>query len=235
MGLQYRNERLACRSRSLDPLTRTQKGLFLFGTVLLPYFNQKLEATASEERWQAALPDNHWRNRLLWFIRLLGKCQLVLQTAVLFHFCLGSGKYRSLIELLVGARLVPRHRHGARGAMPFDFLNQQIIFHGVAEFSRWALPAYMSIRAGLGGVVKSLSSHSNSSISQVVTPVDGEINQEECCICRESVVMPFRASCGHVGCYVCLKGATKEDVYARCTHCGSLIGVIRRHEPWSEQ
>ena len=41
-------------------------------------------------------------------------------------------RYRTVAERLVGARLVPQHRLGGRGSMPFDFLSQQLVFSGIA-------------------------------------------------------------------------------------------------------
>jgi len=229
MGLQYRNEGAATGSRAMDALSAKQKTLLGAATVLLPYLTSRVEAEAVEHQW-STLGDHSWRLRLLRMMRRLGKLWTVLSTLHLLHFCLMDGKYRSVAERLVGARLVPQHRLGGRGSMPFDFLSQQLVFSGIAEFCRWVVPVWGWWRDQLVSTAGRLNAWSEGN-GPVVDSTDAESIawEHHCSICEISPPgIPFRASCGHVGCYVCLQAVVMQDAHSKCSRCNSAVSPISR-------
>lgn len=235
MGLTYRNERAnsAKHSRSMMPLSTAQRLLMCIGSVLLPYFLRRVELRATEHEWSARHSAESWRMRLIHGMRQLSKVYTVLSTLNLMAFLLLDGKYRSPIELLLGTRLVPQQRHGARGSMPFDFLNQQLIFHGITEFVRWAVPVVSSGQATLSQVWHRLVQYSESSGGRAVNvdTLDPSSWSQSCSVCEASPpVMGFISSCGHIGCYVCLKTALMTDPNPRCSRCNAPLGNMKRFE-----
>eukprot|EP00658_Telonema_sp_P-2_P063581 TRINITY_DN5232_c0_g1_i9.p1 TRINITY_DN5232_c0_g1~~TRINITY_DN5232_c0_g1_i9.p1 ORF type:complete len:238 (-),score=17.22 TRINITY_DN5232_c0_g1_i9:447-1160(-) len=233
MGLQFRDERSAKTSRGMLPLSLAQKILFFLVTVLLPYGQRRIEATAIENNWSAE--QDSWRVKLHNVLKRYAHVYKVISAFQLVHFMLFGSKYRSIVELLIRARLVPARRHAARAGMPFDFLNQQLVFSGLTEFTRWLVPVLSQAQAGVISLGQSLLHQIQFSSSAAEKPeqdLDSSLN--ECSVCNASPsVMGFAGKCGHVGCYVCLKAALVDDPYAKCNRCGLALTALRRHEPWA--
>merc|ERR1711865_239689 len=129
------------------------------------------------------------------------------------------------------ARLVPQHRLGARGSMPFDFLSQQLVFSGLVEFCRWAVPVWRRWRDQVSSTtsrfeawtLRAENAHFEESDSQ------SAVWEHVCSVCEASPpIIPFEACCGHVGCYVCLQAAAIQDSQAKCPRCAKLILPIAR-------
>eukprot|EP00656_Telonema_subtile_P043120 TRINITY_DN4951_c0_g2_i1.p1 TRINITY_DN4951_c0_g2~~TRINITY_DN4951_c0_g2_i1.p1 ORF type:complete len:264 (-),score=39.60 TRINITY_DN4951_c0_g2_i1:443-1234(-) len=235
MGLQYRNELAAKGSRSMGVLSRLQKVLFAIATVLLPYLSRRFDAAATENSWATRYGDTSWRMRLVRLLRRCSELHKLVSSLHLLSFMLLDGRYRSPIEQLVGARLVPAQRHGARGSMPFDFLNQQLVFNGLTEFTRWAVPVFSAAQSKMLALGNSLVHHMQPSAAHTPSVASDPASwAHDCSVCDASpAVMGFAGSCGHVGCYVCLRAAVMDDPHARCSRCGVALSTLRRYEPWS--
>lgn len=229
MGLRYRNERAAKSSRSMFSLSLVQKFGLGFGLVLLPYISERLESVSGEDQ---ALGGPSWKTWIVMLFRRAEKIYKMLCAMHLVAFILLDNKYRSLLELLVGARLVPADRHAARTGMPFDFLNQQLVFNGLAEFTRWAVSRLPRVQSVLQTMWRSVLHQIQPSARAAPVEISpSEAN--ECSVCHASPpLIGFAGQCGHVGCYVCLSIALMEDPHASCPRCGVALGKIQRYEPW---
>ena len=124
-------------------------------------------------------------------------------------------RYRSVAERLVGARLVPQHRLGGRGSMPFDFLSQQLVFSGIAvphaytcmsscrdalpqEFCRWVVPVWGWWRDQLVSTAGRLNAWSEGN-GPVVDSTDAESIawEHHCSICEISPPVRCHSLAGH--------------------------------------
>eukprot|EP00656_Telonema_subtile_P043118 TRINITY_DN4951_c0_g1_i1.p1 TRINITY_DN4951_c0_g1~~TRINITY_DN4951_c0_g1_i1.p1 ORF type:complete len:290 (+),score=22.51 TRINITY_DN4951_c0_g1_i1:413-1282(+) len=261
MGLQYRNELAgapSCCCLSLYPLQRKVRGpwacflgskkscsrlpLFCFRTCLAASMQQRPKIVGPPG---TGIPVGgcdlfvccgcSHRVCASLVCRRCSELHKLVSSLHLLSFMLLDGRYRSPIEQLVGARLVPAQRHGARGSMPFDFLNQQLVFNGLTEFTRWAVPVFSAAQSKMLALGNSLVHHMQPSAAHTPSVASDPASwAHDCSVCDASpAVMGFAGSCGHVGCYVCLRAAVMDDPHARCSRCGVALSTLRRYEPWS--
>ncbi|KAG2494254.1 hypothetical protein HYH03_007609 [Edaphochlamys debaryana] len=143
LNLRYRNEwavdkELAGRTGVGGPgLTRAQRLGLGLGSVVLPYAWTRLCRTAEAGEWADA-GEGSWRRRAWGAMR---RAETALQVAALANswVFLVRGDYRSLLERLVGARLVWRQAAMTR-IISFEYLNRQLVWQQLSEALLALLP-----------------------------------------------------------------------------------------------
>lgn len=110
-------------------LSRRQRGLYCLGAVVLRYAWARLGHHAAAQHWGDASggsSDGGWRRRG-W--ALMRRAESAYRLAALANFLafLRSGRYRSLLERLLQARLVYQQPSAAR-AVSFEYLNRQLVW-----------------------------------------------------------------------------------------------------------
>ncbi|KAK0558749.1 peroxisome assembly protein (Peroxin-2) [Tilletia horrida] len=140
-NLKYRNEwahRGGLQSTSRDiPLSTLQLSLYPLLTILLPWAHTRAERSMTSHSF-SDMPSNDPR-RLLW--AGLDRAQKVWAAAALLNFAifLGDGKYRTLVDRVLGMRLTYARRAMNRN-VSFEFLNRQLVWHAFTEFLLFLLP-----------------------------------------------------------------------------------------------
>ncbi|KAJ2452033.1 peroxisome assembly protein (Peroxin-2) [Coemansia sp. RSA 2336] len=203
-----------------------------------PYAWAKLLGYMSLNGWADA-PLSSLQNRV-W--RLLQRIERAAKIAAVVNFAafLSMGQYRSLIERILGLRLVNARPQLAH-SVSFEFLNRQLVWHAFTEFVMFAMPLInpSKARAWLVRNVRGLL--------RLPTRVDPEIKalpEDVCAVCfvqakkaaAEAVepvddsniaVNPYETNCGHRYCYVCI--STKmlaEADECLCLRCGVKVNSI---------
>ncbi|KAJ2747957.1 peroxisome assembly protein (Peroxin-2) [Coemansia sp. BCRC 34301] len=250
--------RRATYGQSLQNLTYDLGGqrdalrrLRMFGALSIggTYAWSKLTNYMSMNGWADA-PQSSMR-RKLW--RALDQLERVTRVATLLNFLafVATGQYKTLIERLLGLRLVyarPQITH----SVSFEFLNRQLVWHAFTEFVMFALPlvnpararrwAVRNARAVLGlppatidPAVAALPEHicamcyTTEAASTSLSPdsgADAFDDPVEACV----AVNPYAAKCGHRYCYMCVKTRMMaEGSECTCLRCGQRIDHIWQH------
>ncbi|KAE8225392.1 hypothetical protein CF319_g1844 [Tilletia indica] len=140
-NLKYRNEwahRGGLQSTSRDiSLSSLQLILYPFLTILLPWVHTRAERSMISHSF-SDMPANDPR-RIIW--AGLDRAQKLWSAAALINFAafLGDGKYRTLVDRILGMRLIYARRAMNRN-VSFEFLNRQLVWHAFTEFLLFLLP-----------------------------------------------------------------------------------------------
>lgn len=210
----------------------------------------RLTGLASRAGWPEAPPGT--LRRSLW--RLLGWLEAAAKLASLGNLVvfLYEGRYRSLLERLLGARLVYRQASQVR-AITFEYLHRQLVLQ---ELSRLALlllpmlhparvartarellllarerlwpPAGQQTRLGQGDSAPAASGVAAPAQAQPLPPP----RSGKCAFCGAvDILNPFAAvPCGHRFCYYCLRANVEADPRYRCPECFRVVAAMRREE-----
>ncbi|DBA79327.1 hypothetical protein WJX79_000617 [Trebouxia sp. C0005] len=118
-------------------LSTWQRGLWGLGTVLMQYAWSRLDQVAAAQHWGDF--DSSPGVQRAW--KVLRSCETALNLASLLNFLvfLQQGKYRSLLERVLRARLVYQRANMAR-AITFEYLNRQLVWHELSELLLFVLP-----------------------------------------------------------------------------------------------
>jgi len=255
MGLKYRNEwgvRDTAPSRGDSPLRPWQKiGYLVFGVgirwgwakvkqmleAVRPALQQRRRAIAyMPQQQQADALERLAQREGTTQMQLLNGCEKaekVFRTLSLVNFLvfLYDGKYCSLLDRLLGARLVYQDRHAPR-SIPFDFMNQQLVFDELTGFVKFMVPyaqalAKTRVASWVLGSKKAVKGSSSG----------GETEGHACTVCGAAEpVMPHMGRCGHAGCYVCLmSGIAAEPGRFSCPRCSTPMGKLRPVQIESQQ
>eukprot|EP00842_Homolaphlyctis_polyrhiza_P000156 jgi/Hompol1/1140/HPOL_001069-RA len=149
-------------------------------------------------------------------------------TLVNFLLFLSNGRYRSLIDRLLGMRVVYAHPTMSR-SISFDFMNRQLVWQAFTEFVVFLL-SYININGLKRSLVK---------IFKLKLKVDenlATLPPHLCAICfsnnksgESTLHIPFASdACGHVFCYYCLKTEMMSDELFACPRCGVRVAGIHR-------
>eukprot|EP00877_Chromochloris_zofingiensis_P014144 jgi/Chrzof1/8984/Cz03g31260.t1 len=268
MNLRYRNERAMSHSMASTSssaaashqgggrtgiegpgLTTAQRVLFGMGDVLVPYSWAKLNRRASQQEWLDRSDDMHgvaaWR-----VIRWLESVYKVGVLANLWVF-LYEGKYRSLLERILGARLVYKQANMSR-LVSFEYMNRQLVWQELSEFLLFLLPLInvARLKQFIMGVFPKLPIISGTSTTgellegwtvakdnsgktgHASSPTDADLQAAgPCPICGiQEILVPFVAlPCRHVFCYYCLRGHTEADREYKCPIDGLKVTAMRRY------
>ncbi|KZV58188.1 peroxisome biogenesis protein 2 [Dorcoceras hygrometricum] len=216
MNLRYRDER-ALESRSKvrtglegPGLTVSQKILYCVATVGGQYIWARLQSFSAFRRWG----DTEQRSlgRRSWFLvqRIEGIYKATSFVNLLIFLL--TGRYRSLIERALRARLVYGSPHMNR-SVSFEYMNRQL------EMLLLLLPLLnsSSVKNFLRPFKKDKSSSS-------------ERDEALCPICQATPTTPFSAlPCQHRYCYYCLRTRCTASSSFRCSRCNELVIAMQRH------
>jgi peroxin-2 len=147
-----------------------------------------------------------------------------------------SGRYRSLLERLVGARLVAA-RPDAPRAVSYEYLNRQLVWAELSELLLSLLPlvdaaaVQRALRAALPrppavGEARAVAggAAADAAADASAAPPLG------CGFCgAREVLLPYAAEpCGHAFCYYCLRAAALDDPGGlACPRCAARVEGMR--------
>jgi peroxin-2 len=152
------------------------------------------------------------------------------------NFCvfLRHGRYPTLLERAVGARLVYERPTMAR-VVDFEYLNQQLAWRELSELVLFTLPYVYStrVRATFGALSARVGGLDASTRADDDAPRRNRVAVQAyrcvACGCREPI-HPFVAEpCGHPYCYYCLRARLVEQpTSCACVKCGTRVAEMRR-------
>ncbi|KAL2462663.1 Peroxisome biogenesis protein 2 [Forsythia ovata] len=222
MNLRYRDERAVevtgkVRTGLEGPgLTIAQKIWYCAATVGGQYIWARLQSFSAFRRWG----DTEQRSlaRRAWFLiqRIEGFYKAA-SFGNLLVFLL-TGRYRSLIERALQARLVYGSPNMNR-AVSFEYMNRQLVWNEFSEMLLLLLPLLnsSSVKNFLRPFSKDKSSNSAG-------------DEALCPICQATPTTPFLAlPCQHRYCYYCLRTRCSGSLSFRCSRCNEPVVAMQRH------
>ncbi|DBB13024.1 TPA: hypothetical protein ACH3X3_005760 [Trebouxia sp. C0006] len=219
-------------------LSRWQRGLWGLGTVLMQYAWSRLDQVAAAQHWGDF--DSSPGVQRAW--RVLRSCETALSLASLLNFLvfLQQGKYRSLLERVLRARLVYQRANMAR-AISFEYLNRQLVWHELSELLLFVLPLisvtwlkrmivnrWPSLRAATAKHLQRASG-----LESQLSGADNKTLPGPCAICAaHEITVPFCAvPCKHTFCYYCLRTNCEADHHFTCPTCSTRVDAMKRWYP----
>ncbi|GLI64871.1 hypothetical protein VaNZ11_008258, partial [Volvox africanus] len=240
LNLRYRNEyAVAARAKELvGPLGVGGPGLSLpqrivlgLGTAVLPYAWSRLCRAAHEGDWEE--PEaGAWR-RVAWRGMRWCEAAFTLAAAVNSWVFLSRGDYRSLLERLVGARLVWRQAAMNR-IISFEYLNRQLVWQELSEallllmplvdIARWRRAALRALPRPEPVAAPAVAATASASASTAVAAAG------PCPLCGSDDLLTSVVAlpCRHTYCYYCLRSQTEADAGFRCPLDGVRVAAMRR-------
>ncbi|KAJ1934986.1 peroxisome assembly protein (Peroxin-2) [Linderina macrospora] len=247
--LSVGSHRRATYGQTLQNLTYEAQGrslvkrIHMFGILSIGggYAWTRLMRHLSLRGWADA-PAGSLRSRI-W--KAVDRLERFFKVATLVNFLafISTGQYKTVVERLLGLRLVyarPQMAH----SVSFEFLNRQLVWHAFTEFVMFALPLVNPAKARAWVVrnARAVLRLPGASVDPVVAALPDHI----CPICftqtdeaqqqqpqqggtgdANHVVNPYVTPCGHVYCYVCIqtKIMTEGDECC-CLRCGSQVKQV---------
>ncbi|ONK69078.1 uncharacterized protein A4U43_C05F19060 [Asparagus officinalis] len=223
MNLRYRDESAVIswgkevRTGLEGPgLSASQKLWYCFTTVGGQYLWTRLQSFSAFRRWgdseQRPLARRVWAvmQRIEGFYKAAAFCNLLI--------FLYTGRYRSIIERVLKARLVYGSPNMNR-AVSFEYMNRQLVWNEFSEMLLLLLPLLNS-----------------SSMRKFLLPFskdksNGSLKDETVCpICHANPTIPFVAlPCRHRYCYYCLRTRCVATSSYRCARCNEAVTAIQRY------
>ncbi|KAH9618546.1 hypothetical protein KSS87_006546 [Heliosperma pusillum] len=196
-------------------LTVAQKMWYCIATVGGQYIWTRLQSFSAFRRWgdseQRTLGQRAWLflQRVEGFYRAASFSNLLL-------FLL-TGKYRSLIERALRARLVYGSPNMNR-SVSFEYMNRQLVWNEFSEMLLLLLPLLNS--ATFKNLFRPFSKDNSS---------DTGLDEISCPICQSSPTVPFIAlPCRHRYCYYCLRTRCSAAPSFRCARCSEPVTAMQR-------
>ncbi|KAJ3671926.1 hypothetical protein LUZ60_008005 [Juncus effusus] len=222
MNLRYRNEnnvpilgkevRTGLEGRGLSI---QQKMWYCVGTVGGRYAWNRLQSFSAFRRWGDS--DQRPLARRVWI--MLQHVEGLYKAASFLNllFFLYGGRYRSIIERVLKARLVYESPNMNR-SVSFEYMNRQLVWNEFSEMLLLLLPLLNSL-----SVKKFFSPFSKEKSN-------GESSDEtECPICNSIPTIPFLAlPCQHRYCYYCIRTRSEAVNLYRCARCNEPVQAIQR-------
>lgn len=249
MNLRFRNERESTNTSSSHNmndnnlvsgvggpgLTRRQRVLYGAGAVFLRYAWQRASQAATNARFNTNNNNNN-NTSTSTSVRVwegMKAAEAGYRIAALFNFFifLKTGKYRTVLERVLRARLVYQ-RPSAPRALSFEYLNRQLVWHELSELLLFMLPLVnvaavkRTLRSFLPRLpILMMSSSYNSSTQQQQQQGGGG-----CGICGMTPILsPYTAlPCNHEHCYFCLRSHTEADPQYQCPICLVRVGAMQQ-------
>ncbi|KAJ1792360.1 peroxisome assembly protein (Peroxin-2) [Coemansia sp. RSA 2399] len=210
-------------------------------TVVGPYVWRRAVASMSARGW-ANQPANSSQGRA-WLLVQRAERAARLVALVNFVGFLGAGQYRTVVERLLGLRLVsvrPQMSH----TVSFEFLNRQLVWHAFTEFVMFAVPLVNAAKAR-AWVARQMRAAVGISASASVDPAVAALPPSVCAICvadaespadadpdgelAHRAANPYVTPCGHTYCYVCIKMRMMAEAdECACLRCGKIVDRIYR-------
>ncbi|OLL24972.1 Peroxisomal biogenesis factor 2 [Neolecta irregularis DAH-3] len=206
-----------------------QKLLYGLATIGIRYVWTKVGYYVTENSWGERTSGT---KKKLWI--LLQYVDTAHETFSLVNFLLFlyNGHYRTIIDRLLGLRLVPLAGNSNR-QVSFEFLNRQLVWHTLTEFLLFILPLLKLPRL-------------KRQLEKRFIPTANEkgllafLPQRTCAICFQeqsaggistTIVNAYQADdCGHLYCYGCIVARLKlaEGDGWPCLRCGITIKEAHR-------
>jgi len=253
MGLRYRGGWAvdgASPSRSELPLASWQKLGYLLLAIVIKWLwaragklRQDIQPSIDQlRRIVASLPQGHpvreareaeleraentVQMQALVLAARAEKVVRVISLANLVAF-LFDGKYRTIVDRILGAQVVHENRFSPRN-IPFDFMNQQLVFDELTGFVRFVVPYFQSMKSGRGFLAWVPTFNKVTE----VTSGNQRTNLNSCVVCGTvSPIMPHAGKCGHVGCYVCLMTQMTKIPNYKCPQCNCPVENLCPYSP----
>jgi len=229
-------------------LSRRKRVLFGLGYVLLPYAWERASRLAVERAQRAAARaplGEPPAGGAVAARRAMRAVEAAVGVAALLNAAafLRGGGHRSLLERALGLRLAYRSPTMVR-AVSFEYLNRQLVWHGVSELLLFLLPLLSAAR--LRGALRGLLARVRGPAA--LGPADGAPGAKAasatagaasasgsaaCPVCAAAEPgTPFCAApCGHVFCFYCLRASTLADAAYACPLDGRRVTAMRRYRP----
>lgn len=221
MNLRYRDE------RALEATAKVRTGLegpglavpqklwYCIATVGGQYIWARLQSFSAFRRWgdseQRPLARRAWT-----FIQRIEGIYKAASFVNLLVF-LYTGRYRTLIERVLQARLVYGSPHMNR-AVSFEYMNRQLVWNEFSEMLLLLLPLLNS--SSVKSLLHPFSKDKSSSSGQ---------DETVCPICLASPTVPFLAlPCQHSYCYYCLRTRCSAVPSFRCSRCNEPVIAMQR-------
>ncbi|CAA2974521.1 peroxisome biogenesis 2 [Olea europaea subsp. europaea] len=221
MNLRYRDERAVevrgkVRTGLEGPgLTIAQKIWYCVATVGGQYIWARLQSFSAFRRWGDTEQISGTSSMLV--IPCIEGFYKAASFGNLLIFLL-TGRYRSLIERALQARLVYGSSNMNR-AVSFEYKNRQLVWNEFSEMLLLLLPLLNS---------SSVKSFLNPSSNDKSTNSAG--NDALCLICQTTPTTPFLAlPCQHRYCYYCLRTRCSGSLSFRCSRCNEPFVAMQRH------
>ena len=227
-------------------LTTTQRSLYCLGSVFLKYLWVRTGQAVNSAHWGdnssllGSLQSRVWRG--------MKTAEMVYRAASLLNFLvfIKTGRYRSILERVLGARLVYAKPSAAR-AISYEYLNRQLVWAEVSEVLLFMLPLVnvAAVKRAVASVLPRLPAFPFSPESNRSSAGGNQQDRgggrnltigggarkivEECGICGTlEVLTPYSADpCRHVFCYYCLRGHTAVDPGFLCPKCFVKVDAMQ--------
>eukprot|EP01062_Namystynia_karyoxenos_P079384 TRINITY_DN835_c0_g1_i1.p1 TRINITY_DN835_c0_g1~~TRINITY_DN835_c0_g1_i1.p1 ORF type:complete len:393 (+),score=89.70 TRINITY_DN835_c0_g1_i1:71-1180(+) len=209
-------------SESVAP-SRRDKLLMLLFSIFLPYVFQKLVRTSMDQDWGAA-PANtaagRWKRRLHAWLYPLENYFHILGFVNLLVF-LHNGQYRSIVDRILGLRLV-NYKSKVIKVWNFEFMDRQLWWTHLTEFLTFALP-FINFLPRIRRMFRAVKGNA----------LGPRLPDDVCAICNISPIqVEGVAPCGHRFCYYCISSrVTAAAGSASCPRCGEGITTVARPQP----
>ncbi|GIL76324.1 hypothetical protein Vretimale_5869 [Volvox reticuliferus] len=238
LNLRYRNEHaVAARAKELvgpsgvggPGLSLPQRIVLGLGTAVLPYAWSRLCRTAHEGDWGEAEAGT-WR-RAAW--RGIRWCEaaVTLAAAVNSWAFLVRGDYRSLLERLVGARLVWRQAAMTR-IISFEYLNRQLVWQELSEALLLLMPLVdiTRLRRAAMRTLPRPEREVAAAPAAAASAAAAAAAAGPCPLCGsdEPLTAVIALPCRHTYCYYCLRSHTQADSGFLCPLDGLRVAAMRR-------
>lgn len=268
MNLRHRDETSTARS-GLEGhsgvegpgLSRSQRTLYILGSVVLRYAWAQAGRAMGAGDWAhghqgddpptrmgvsqfdpGSVRTVRWRGHVR---RIFLGAENLYAVASLLNILdfLRSGKYRSLLERGLGARLVYARTSATRTAN-YEYLNRQLVWSELSEVLLFLLPLLnatavkRALRAVLPRTLRSTATtrfdpgtgtlFGGGTWKNATKSAAGE-SSIQCGICGVSdVLTPYTSEpCGHVFCYFCLRSHVLADPDYQCPYCLAKVEAMR--------
>lgn len=219
-GTTYGNQLMNLRFENAwggGPMTRTQQVGYALAYIGLPWGWARLSGISTSQAW-GAQPDDDWRKRI-W--KAMGHIEKALKALSLLNFVvfLADGRYRSVVDRLLGVRLVYIRPIMMR-SVSFEFMNRQLVWSGFTEFAMFLLP-FLNLDK-IRRTIKRRFFRAEQSVHTLAPSTT-------CVICMsDPITMPYVTACNHIFCYYCIKSNLLADRRFACPRCGEPTAPIRR-------
>lgn len=228
MNLRFRDENNTINKASCEgpALFRHQRVMYGLGAVALRYAWQRAGHALAASQLDSE-SESSW-NRQLWKVYRAAESVHRITALANFIVFLRHGKYRSVLERLIGARLVYAQPSAPR-ILSFEYLNRQLVWHEISELLLFTLPLVnvSTVKRALKQYLPrlpmlSLDTNMHSQYQQR--------NANSCGVCGTTEILtPYLAQpCGHTFCYYCLRGHLQADSEYTCPHCLVPIESMKR-------
>jgi peroxin-2 len=240
-NLKYRNERhpdLSSKATAKLALMNSTSPVFKLSIfqkvgygvcfVGMPWLWARWSNAMTYQGW-GGFPEGSRERKIYLFCRYL---EIAFRSFSVLNFLvfLVDGKYRSLVERILGMRLVYIRSRMSR-QVAFDFMNQQLVWHGFSEFLLFFLPLLnlervrrffkRMFRIGTGWANLTVNASGDSS---------GQVNTS-CLICGiDPIPVPCISNCGHRYCDYCLRATLLSEPNYRCIRCEEFIRSTKREQ-----